>query len=62
MIIPYLTELINEKNRYQNMSEEEKNIKRKQARNRYRNMSEKEKNIKTEYARNRYHTKIKVCY
>ena len=42
------------------MSEEEKNIKRKQARNRYRNMSEKEKNIKTEYARNRYHTKIKV--
>ena len=44
------------------MSEEEKNIKRKQARNRYRNMSEKEKNIKTEYARNRYHTKIKVCY
>ena len=44
------------------MSEEEKNIKRKQARNRYRNMSEKEKNIKTEYARNRYHTMIKVCY
>ena len=44
------------------MSEEEKNIKRKQARNRYRNMSEQEKNIKTEYARNRYHTKIKVCY
>ena len=44
------------------MSEEEKNIKRKQARNRYRNMSEKEKNIKTEYARNRYHTKIKGCY
>ena len=44
------------------MSEEEKNIKRKQARNRYRNMSEKEENIKTEYARNRYHTKIKVCY
>ena len=43
------------------MSEEEKNIKRKQARNRYRNMSEKEKNIKTEYARNRYHTMIKVC-
>ena len=44
------------------MSEEEKNIKRKQARNRYRNMSEKEENIKTEYARNRYHTMIKVCY
>ena len=44
------------------MSEEEKNIKRKQARNRYRNMSEQEKNIKTEYARNRYHTKIKGCY
>ena len=44
------------------MSEEEKNIKRKQARNRYRNMSEKEKIIKTEYARNRYHTKIKGCY
>ena len=44
------------------MSEEEKNIKRKQARNRYRNMSEKEKNIKTEYERNRYHTMIKVCY
>ena len=43
------------------MSEEEKNIKRKQARNRYRNMSEKEKNIKTEYARSRYHTMIKVC-
>ena len=43
------------------MSEEEKNIKRKQARNRYRNMSEKEKNIKTEYARNRYHTMIKIC-
>ena len=43
------------------MSEEEKNIKRKQARNRYRNMSEKEKNIKTEYVRNRYHTMIKVC-
>ena len=43
------------------MSEEEKNIKRKQARNRYRNMSEKEKNIKTEYARNRYHTMINIC-
>ena len=43
------------------MSEEEKNIKRKQARNRYRNMSEKEKNIKTEYARNRYHTMIKYA-
>ena len=43
------------------MSEEEKNIKRKQARNRYRNMSEKEKNIKREYARSRYHTMIKVC-
>ena len=43
------------------MSEEEKNIKRKQARNRYCNMFEKEKNIKTEYARSRYHTMIKVC-
>ena len=43
------------------MSEEEKNIKRKQARNRYRNMSEKEKNVKTEYARNRYHTMINIC-
>ena len=43
------------------MSEEEKNIKRKQARNRYRNMSEKEKNVKTEYGRNRYHTMINIC-
>ena len=50
------------KNKYHNMTEEEKNERREYERNRYCNFSEEEKNKKREFVRNRYYTMIKVCY
>ena len=50
------------KNKYHNMTEEEKNKRSEYERNRYCNFSEEEKNKKREFVRNRYYTMIKVCY
>ena len=49
-----------EKNKYRNITDEQKNKRRDCERNRYCNMTE-EKEKRREYARIRYHTMIKVC-
>ena len=49
-----------EKNKYRNITDEEKNKRRDCERNRYCNMTE-EKEKRREYARIRYHKMIKVC-
>ena len=51
----------NEKNKYHNMTEEQKNKRREYEKNRNCNMTEEEKERRRKYARNRYHMMIKVC-
>ena len=46
------------KNKYHNMTEEQKNKRREYERHRYRNLSEEQKNKKRGYVRNRYYTMV----
>ena len=50
-----------EKNKYHNMTKEQKNKKRIQKKNRNCNMTEEEKERRKEYGRNRYCMMLKVC-